>query len=62
MGLTITPTNNDREYAEIRGNIAESPCQLTWQAMKVHRLDDNTVAIAGWLQNSITQRFSRKEM
>jgi hypothetical protein len=53
MGLTITPTNNDREYAEIRGNIAESPCSLTWQAMKVYKVDDNTCAIAGWLHTSL---------
>ena len=49
MGMTITPTNSDKDYAEIKGNLSENVCQLHWQAMKVHRVDDSTVAIAGWL-------------
>jgi hypothetical protein len=53
MALTITPTNSETEYGEIRGNLAESACSLTWQAMKVYKVDDITCAIAGWLQTSL---------
>lgn len=52
MGMIFTPTNSGTEYAEIRGNLAENFCQLHWQSMKVHRLDETTVAIAGWLQTA----------
>lgn len=52
MGMIITPTNSDKEYADIKGNLAENFCQLHWQAMKVYRLDESTIAIAGWLQTA----------
>lgn len=53
MGMTFTPSGSDTQYAEIRGNIADNAISIYWAAVRMHKLDDNTIVLAGSMTTGV---------